>query len=106
MKSLYSLSARVAAITTVALSIAACGSMTIGEEQRESIVSSCTTAAGASGMPAAQVATYCACSANKVIEAKMSVTEANDQSKLAPIAQACIAELVAAQGAPAAPAAQ
>ncbi|MEQ1725094.1 MAG: hypothetical protein ABL882_04105 [Sphingopyxis sp.] len=110
MTSTTSLSARIAAISIVALSIAACGATTIGEGQREQIVSSCVSAASQSGMPAAQVQTYCNCSADKVIEAKMSVADAADQSKLAPIAQACVAELIAATpgatAVPAAPAAQ
>ena len=93
MQTLYS--PRIAAMIAIAapaLMLAACD--TSIASQRDSIVSSCIATAGTpANISAAAIATYCNCSADKMIEQNMTPADALDQEKLRQVAVSCAGEL-------------
>lgn len=82
-----------AAAAFVAVMMAGCNA-TVGEGQREQIVSGCMSSAQSSGMPEGQVRAFCDCSADKIIEQNLSMTEALDENKAQEVARACISTLM------------
>jgi hypothetical protein len=85
---------RIIAITALVapvMLLAACNQTIAG--QRDTIVQSCVSTAGNSGVAPAAITAYCNCAADKMIEANMTPADAMDQEKLRPIAMACVGEL-------------
>lgn len=93
----YDLKARISSLAIVGLAIAGCNT-TIGEGQREQIVSGCVASAQQSGMPTNQVQQFCECSADQMIEQKMSMTDALDKTKAEGVARACVTQLMGGAG--------
>jgi hypothetical protein len=81
----------ISVLAAPALVLSACNQSIAG--QRDTIVQSCVSTAGNSGVAPAAVTAYCNCAADKMIEANMTPADAMNQEKLRPIAMACVGEL-------------